>query len=99
MPGETARDMLKNNWKMWGPKGLMFTHGLFELGSAILLAPMAFDKYFPTEKDIKSIKKLRVNRIFHKSSQKKKSNLTYKHKITYKRGWTPKNSREQFAQS
>lgn len=40
MPGPTKRKQVKNNWKMWGPKGLFTTHSGFELGVAMIVAPM-----------------------------------------------------------
>lgn len=42
LPGETAREQLSNNWKMWGTKGLMTTHGGFEWGVATIILPMRF---------------------------------------------------------
>jgi hypothetical protein len=39
MPGKTVRQALHNNWKMYGPKGLMTTHAAFECGIAMLIAP------------------------------------------------------------
>ena len=48
MPGETKREQVKNNWKMWGPKGLMTTHGLFEIGVASIIAPLSFADTVPT---------------------------------------------------
>jgi hypothetical protein len=91
MPGKTRREMIKNNWKMWGPKGLMFTHGLFELGSAILLAPMSFDKYLPSKKELKSIKKLGITEYF--INQAREIAVLDIYKNYYKRGWTPKLAR------
>lgn len=37
IPGSSKSEMIKNNWKMWGAKGLFTTHGTFELGVAMLL--------------------------------------------------------------
>lgn len=39
LPGLTPMHQLSNNWKMWGPGGLFTTHGLFEWGFAMLIAP------------------------------------------------------------
>jgi hypothetical protein len=39
MPGKSWRQILANNWKMWGPKGLFVTHAAFECGIAMLIAP------------------------------------------------------------
>lgn len=40
IPGETRSHQVKNNWKMWGPKGLFTTHAAFEWGVGMLMAPM-----------------------------------------------------------
>jgi hypothetical protein len=48
MPGETAARRLRNNWKMWGPKGLFTTHAAFEMGVACLLAPFRPRRVCPT---------------------------------------------------
>ena len=88
MPGKTAKDKLKNNWKMWGPKGLMFTHGLFELGSAILLAPMSFDKYSPSKHEIESIKELGIIEFF--INRAREIAVLDIYQIYSKKGWTPK---------
>jgi hypothetical protein len=44
MPGDTTRQQLSNNWKMWGVKGLLTTHGTFEWGVATIILPMRFKK-------------------------------------------------------
>lgn len=44
MPGDTRREQLANNWKMWGAKGLLTTHGAFEWGVATLILPMRFKR-------------------------------------------------------
>ncbi len=41
MPGTNRREQLRNNWKMWGPKGLLTTHGVFEWGVAVILIPLS----------------------------------------------------------
>jgi hypothetical protein len=56
LPGETRREQVKNNWKMWGPKGLFTAHGLFEMGIATLIAPMKFSDRVPDEKLIAEMK-------------------------------------------
>jgi hypothetical protein len=52
MPGETRSHQLKNNWKMWGPKGLFTTHGAFEWGVATLMAPLRLRRAVPSADDI-----------------------------------------------
>lgn len=40
MPGKNPSSQLRNNWLMWGPKGLFTTHAAFEAGVAMLIAPL-----------------------------------------------------------
>lgn len=40
MPGANRGEALSNNWKMWGPKGLLTTHFAFEWGVASILLSM-----------------------------------------------------------
>ena len=55
MPGDTIREQLLNNWKMWGAKGLLSTHGAFEFGVASIIKPISFKKNQPTPGDINDI--------------------------------------------
>jgi hypothetical protein len=51
MPGNTKREMISNNWKMWGFGGLLSTHGFFEFGVASIIKPISFGEAVPTEHD------------------------------------------------
>jgi hypothetical protein len=88
MPGETFVELLKNNWKMWGPKGLMFTHGLFELGAGVLIAPLSFKKATPTKDEINSFKDIGLIKYFENTA--KEIAVLDIFQIYYKKGWTPK---------
>lgn len=52
MHGDNPAEKLTNNWRMWGTKGLMTTHGSFEWGFSALIAPMSFVDALPNDKDI-----------------------------------------------
>lgn len=41
LPGDTRRQAVSNNWKMWGPKGLFTTHYAFEWGVSTILLTMS----------------------------------------------------------
>jgi hypothetical protein len=56
MPGPTTSHQIKNNWSMWGPKGLFTTHAGFEAGVAILIAPMKSRRLRLTSDKIASFK-------------------------------------------
>jgi hypothetical protein len=88
MPGDTRREKLKNNWKMWGPKGLMTTHGLFEMGVATLIAPLGFGEAVPDNHDISTIEDIGVNEWFRRAARE--IAVLEMYDMYYKRGWTPK---------
>jgi hypothetical protein len=88
MPGQNKREAVKNNWKMWGPKGLMSTHGFFELGVATIIKPLTFSDAVPTKSDIENAKKIGVNELFIRAAREIAVLDMYEN--YYKKGWTPK---------
>lgn len=88
MPGDTKRQQIKNNWKMWGPKGLMTAHGLFEIGVAGLIAPLRFGESVPKEPQISSALETPVEVIFVNAAREIAVMDMYNNYIA--KGWTPK---------
>lgn len=88
MPGKTRRQQLKNNWKMWGPKGLIITHGLFEIGVATLILPLNFAEAVPQDSDLEAIQKLGLAGWFKQTAQEIDRLGLYE--LFYKSGWTPR---------
>lgn len=87
MPGSTKREQLKNNWKMWGPKGLLTTHGLFELGIATIIAPLSFSEAVPKPADIRAMKRIGPIEWFKRAARDIAAMNMYDN--YYKKGWTP----------
>lgn len=87
MPGDTRREKVKNNWKMWGPKGLMTTHGLFEIGIAMIIAPLQFGDSVPTHEDFELLDKLGYLEVFRRSAREIAAMELYD--AYYIKGWTP----------
>lgn len=88
MSGSTRRDSMKKNWKMWGPKGLLTTHGLFEVGIATIIAPLSFGEALPSRSDLKVIQKSGpINRFKQAAREIAVLNM---YEAYYKKGWTPK---------
>jgi hypothetical protein len=56
MPGDTRRQIVTNNWKMWGPGGLMTSHGTFEWGVATAIVPLRFKLALPTDEQIEEFR-------------------------------------------
>lgn len=88
IPGDTKREMIKNNWKMWGPKGLLTTHGLFEIGVATLIMPLNFNNAVPTQAEIRKAQKTGVPKMFIKAAQDVVAYGMYER--YYIKGWTPR---------
>lgn len=86
--GETRREQLKKNWKVWGPKGLLTTHGLFELGIAILIAPLSMNNALPTPHDIEQLSSKDPVEIFKRTAREIAVLDMYER--FYKKGWTTK---------
>lgn len=88
MHGDNKREMVKNNWKMWGPKGLLLTHGFFEFGVATIIKPLTFKESLPNKQDLKRVKKLGVTELFKQSARE--IGVLDMYMNYYKSGWTPK---------
>lgn len=88
MPGDNRRQKVRNNWKMWGPKGLFTTHGLFELGVATLIAPLGFGEAIPTKEDLREVQEIGVIERFKRYAREIAVLDMYDN--YYKKGWTPK---------
>lgn len=86
MHGDTPIEKLKNNWKMWGGKGLMTTHGTFEWGVATMLAPLTLAEAQPTPADLRMIEKLGVVKYFERTAHKIARLDLYTQ--YYEQGWT-----------
>ncbi|MDQ3093839.1 MAG: hypothetical protein M3Q70_01525 [bacterium] len=88
IPGDTFRLALKNNWKMWGPDGLMSMHGLFEMGVAVMIAPLKFKTALPSEANIKKVAEIGIEEWFARSARHIAMLDMYDRFCT--RGWTLK---------
>ena len=92
MPGDSRRERVRNNWQMWGPRGLLLSHGMFEFGIATLIAPLRIKVAQPTKRDVKHVEQLGVRAYFTEIAQGIAQMDLY-HK--YQRwGWTPKLARQ-----
>lgn len=88
IPGTTARERVKNNWKMWGPKGLITSHGLFEFGIASLIAPLSFGEARPKKAELAKVQQIGVLGWFKLAAREVAVLEMYD--LYHKKGWTPK---------
>ncbi len=87
MPGETTGEQLRNNWRMWGPGGLLTTHGLFEFGIAGIIAPLHYKPFVPTPKLLAKAKKSGAAAFFAEQARTVAGLQIYEQ--YQRRGWTP----------
>ena len=88
MPGENRRKKIKNNWLMWGPRGLLAGHMLFEFGITTILAPVSLRKGMPTPEDIKDLDRRGLIKVFEVTARDIAKLDMYT--AYYRKGWTPK---------
>ncbi len=92
MPGDNRREKVKNNWKMWGPKGLFTAHGLFEMGIAAIIKPLSFGEAVPKAEDLQRVQELGVAEVFKRTAREIAVLDMFGH--YHKKGWTPKLARQ-----
>jgi hypothetical protein len=88
LPGKSPSHRLRNNWKMWGPKGLFTTHAAFEMGFAYLIAPLkSTSKRMRLSADkVERFKAQSLAEWFRKTAQEVSRLELYD--AFYKSGWT-----------
>lgn len=88
MPGGTRREQVKNNWKMWGPRGLLMSHGFFEFGIAFLIKPLNLSQVAVRPQDIEELKQYGVLELFRRKAKEVYVLELY---TSYQQtGWTPR---------
>lgn len=92
MPGNNVRERVRNNWEFWGAKGVMTTHGLFEIGIATTIATQSFDSAKPSGNDRVRVENDGFEQFFLDS-------LSHIHELRmyetfHKVGWTRKLARQ-----
>jgi hypothetical protein len=92
MPGSNNRETIANNWKMWGPKGLLSTHFAFEWGVSSILLPMRVGKRTtPSDSETQAVKQTAVSEYFLELAREVAAYGLYDE--FYKKGWTAKLAR------
>lgn len=86
--GENRRDQIKKNWKVWGPKGLLTTHGLFEVGIASIIAPLSIANAYPSRKEIETALEIGPIELFKRTA--KEIAILDMYERFRKRGWSTK---------
>lgn len=88
MPGNSVREKMANNWKMWGAKGLFNAHIMFEMGVAMLILPLKFGDVSLEKDFLEKAKRLGVVGLFEQIA--KEVGALEMYDAYLKRGWTSK---------
>lgn len=97
-PGKTPREMLRNNWYVWGAGGVMTAHGVFEWGVATAISPLKLTEGYPSNKELLLVQKEGIAPLFKEAAAYIHSLSMYTRFL--KKGWTSKlalQTREELA--
>ncbi len=86
--GDTNRAMLSKNWRYWGAKGVMTTHGLFEWGVAVTIAPLRLKLGRPSGNDLVRVRDEGFIQLFREAAEHIYGLRMYER--FQKHGWTRK---------
>ena len=84
--GSGFKDTLDKNWSFWGAQGLFLSHGLFELGVAVLIKPLSLNHGLPSRYDLKLLEEVGLVEVFQRQAQEIADKDMYARFI--RRGWT-----------
>lgn len=91
--GDTKRQTLSKNWKMWGAKGLMMSHASFEWGVSTVVVPMRLTrKACPANADIRHARNVGFEKYIREHALAIYELNMYERFLRY--GWTAKLGRE-----
>ena len=92
IPGDNMGDSLKKNWAMWGRGGVLSMHVMFEMGVAIMLAPLKFPKAVPTDANLKKFNEIGLVQWFERAARE--IALLDMYDRFYEKGWSVKLARQ-----
>ena len=90
--GDTKRQTLSKNWKVWGAKGLLISHAYFEFGVSSTVRTMKFAKYKPSTGDIRHVKNIGFEAYLKEQALEIYELNMYERFL--RRGWTMKLAKE-----
>jgi hypothetical protein len=90
--GETWPKTLSKTYQAYGPKGLMTTHVLFEMGITIIIRPLRFPDARPTHEAIAQVLALSPKAYFIRQAREIAVLDLYERYMRY--GWTPRLSNQ-----
>jgi hypothetical protein len=92
MPGINRRQQVRNNWNMWGPQGLLTTHGVFEWGVAFLVKPLSSKQMALSASNVAELYEYGMLELFRRKAKEIGALDMYDKYLSF--GWTPKLARQ-----
>ncbi len=68
-PGKNSREKVLNNWKAWGVNGIMTRHFAFEMGFAMIVAPLRMNKGMPSQAELDLLREVGVRDYFLRTAR------------------------------
>lgn len=90
--GDTRTEIFAKNWEMWGAKGVMTTHGLYEWGVAAIIAPLRLRRGYPSPQECARVLEVGAVQFFKEAAQEIQEFNMYEH--FQHKGWTRTLARE-----
>ncbi len=92
MKGKSKKETVKKNWQMYGAKGLMTTHAMFEAGVVMTLAPSKIKLGNISDEELSRACRVGIEEYFMRSAREIAMLDMYEQ--FYKKGWTTKLARQ-----
>lgn len=88
LPGSNPTSFIRNNWHYIGPKGVMISHLLYELGVAVIISPVTPKQLMVkiTPRELEEVKAGKYLEVFNEGVNKINDLKMYD--IYMKKGWT-----------
>ncbi|MEI6237411.1 MAG: hypothetical protein WCP03_02315 [Candidatus Saccharibacteria bacterium] len=88
IPADTKKQLIVKNWDVWGAKGLITTHAMFEWGASTIISPMHSKIAIPNRYELKTIQHLGLKEYYIRVAREVAMYDMYD--LYYKKGWSPK---------
>ena len=80
--------LVDKNWRLWGSRGLILSHALFELGVALIIKPASFNRVRLSQPELRNCRQYGLKPFFKKTACQIADYEMYRNFQTW--GWTPK---------
>ena len=80
--------LIEKNWRLWGSRGLIISHTLFEFGVALIAKPANLSQVGPSSREVRSFQNAGLSVYFQETARRVADYEMYRNFQTW--GWTPR---------